>query len=150
MEGAAPCAEIRARLLQPLYPTRAAGGSRLRSRFPDRLEWQYRRSRITLMAGASCVVGDWGTSHLRLFLCDEDGTVLDSVTGPGAAHGDFANVFDSLVAKWRSAQRQSPTVLSGMVGSSIGWVQAPYIACPVAPATIATSCVSLRAGAIQI
>ena len=102
------------------------------------------------MAGASCVVGDWGTSHLRLFLCDEDGTVLDSVTGPGAAQGDFANVFDSLVAKWPAAQRESPTVLSGMVGSSIGWVQAPYIACPVEPATIATSCVSLRAGAIQI
>ncbi|MBV8806161.1 MAG: hypothetical protein JO042_13970, partial [Sinobacteraceae bacterium] len=57
------------------------------------------------MAGASCVVGDWGTSHLRLFLCDEHGTVLDSVNGPGAAQGDFANVFDSLVAKWPPARR---------------------------------------------
>jgi 2-dehydro-3-deoxygalactonokinase len=102
------------------------------------------------MSGASFVAGDWGTSHLRLFLCDGQGTVLDSVTGPGAAEGDFANVFDSLVAKWPEHQRNSPTVLSGMVGSSIGWIQAPYLACPARPEEIATACVPLRAGSIRI
>jgi 2-dehydro-3-deoxyphosphogalactonate aldolase len=55
------------------------------------------------MSSGSFVAGDWGTTHLRLFLCDESGKVLDSVTGPGAAAGDFARVFDSLVARWPSS-----------------------------------------------
>jgi 2-dehydro-3-deoxygalactonokinase len=100
------------------------------------------------MAGASFIAGDWGTSHLRLFLCDGDGAVLDSANGPGAAEGDFANVFDSLVAKWPATQ--SPAVLSGMVGSSIGWIEAPYLACPARPEEIAGACATLRDGRIRI
>ena len=29
------------------------------------------------------VAGDWGTTNLRLFLCDDSGTVLESASGPG-------------------------------------------------------------------
>jgi 2-dehydro-3-deoxygalactonokinase len=102
------------------------------------------------MAGSTYVAGDWGTSHLRLFLCDEAGKVLDAVSGPGAAAGDFANVFDSLVARWPEQRRSAPAVLSGMVGSSIGWTQAPYLPCPARPEEIATACATLRDGRIRI
>jgi 2-dehydro-3-deoxygalactonokinase len=102
------------------------------------------------MSGGSFVAGDWGTTHLRLFLCDESGKVLDSVTGPGAAAGDFAKVFDSLVARWPASGQPLPAVLSGMVGSSIGWIQAPYLACPARPQDIAAACASLREGQIRI
>ena len=96
------------------------------------------------MSGGSFVAGDWGTTHLRLFLCDDSGKVLDSVTGPGAAAGDFARVFDSLVARWAPSGQALTAVLSGMVGSSIGWVQAPYLPCPARPQDIAAACVSVR------
>ena len=43
-----------------------------------------------------------------------------------------------------------PAVLCGMVGSSIGWVQAPYVACPVIPEQIADACVTLRGGRVHI
>ena len=102
------------------------------------------------MSGGSFVAGDWGTTHLRLFLCDDSGKVLDTVTGPGAAAGDFAKVFDSLVARWPSSGQALPAVLSGMVGSSIGWIQAPYLACPARPQDIAAACASLREGQIRI
>ena len=102
------------------------------------------------MSSGSFVAGDWGTTHLRLFLCDESGKVLDSVTGPGAAAGDFARVFDSLVARWSSSGQAIPAVLSGMVGSSIGWIEAPYLACPVRPQDIAAACASVREGRIRI
>jgi 2-dehydro-3-deoxygalactonokinase len=102
------------------------------------------------MSGGSFVAGDWGTTHLRLFLCDESGKVLDSVTGPGAAAGDFARVFDSLVARWPSSGQAIPTVLSGMVGSNIGWIQAPYLACPARPQDIAAACACVREGRIRI
>jgi 2-dehydro-3-deoxygalactonokinase len=102
------------------------------------------------MSGASFVAGDWGTTHLRLFLCDDSGKVLGSATGPGAAAGDFATVFDSLVARWSSPGQGLTAVLSGMVGSSIGWIEAPYLACPARPQDIAAACASLREGQIRI
>lgn len=96
--------------------------------------------------------GDWGTSHLRLFLCDAQGAVLDSRAGPGAidASGHFSDVFESLAAPWEESLGTLPAVLCGMVGSSIGWVQVRYVACPVIPEQIADACVSLRRGNIHI
>jgi 2-dehydro-3-deoxygalactonokinase len=104
------------------------------------------------MSDVSFVAGDWGTSHLRLFLCAADGTVLDSAAGPGAADssGQFEKIFDSLLTKWAAHPDDLPAVLCGMVGSSIGWIQAPYVACPAKPEEIATACATLRDGRIRI
>jgi 2-dehydro-3-deoxygalactonokinase len=104
------------------------------------------------MDKASFVAGDWGTSQLRLFLCDSDGIVLESTTGPGAADagGQFEEIFESFLARWQSAREVLPAVLSGMVGSSIGWTEAPYVECPAAPESIADACVSLRGGSVHI
>ncbi len=104
------------------------------------------------MPAPSFIAGDWGTSNLRLFLCDADGRVLAEVAGPGAAQvrGGFEATFDSLTAAWRATHGALPAVLAGMVGSTIGWVQVPYVACPVRPGEIAAGCGALRAGAINI
>jgi 2-dehydro-3-deoxygalactonokinase len=98
------------------------------------------------------VAGDWGTTHCRLFLCQGDGSVLDSVTGPGAAdsRGRFETIFDGLQSPWRQRYGALPTILCGMVGSSIGWVQAPYVACPALPTQIAAACVSPPDDSISI
>jgi 2-dehydro-3-deoxygalactonokinase len=100
------------------------------------------------MSAAGFVAGDWGTSHLRLFLCDDDGGVLERATGPGAAAagGRFATVFASLLAPWQQRHGPLPAVLCGMVGSSIGWLQAPYLPCPARLGQIAGACVSPHDG----
>lgn len=104
------------------------------------------------MAEAGFVAGDWGTTHLRLFLCDANGAVLDDTSGPGAAdvNGHFSTVFESLLAPWQQRHGALPAVLCGMVGSSIGWTQAPYVACPAKPEQIAKACVALRGGSVHI
>jgi 2-dehydro-3-deoxygalactonokinase len=104
------------------------------------------------MGEASCIAADWGTSHLRLLLCDVNGVALDSRSGPGAAQvaGGFADVFDSLTAPWEREHGLLPAVLCGMVGSSIGWIQAPYVACPAMPEQIVDACAVLRGGRIRI
>jgi 2-dehydro-3-deoxygalactonokinase len=83
------------------------------------------------MSAAAFIAGDWGTSNLRLRLYSSDGALLDSRDGPGAAdsRGRFAEVFDGLTADWR-AQGKLPALLCGMAGSTFGWVEAPYLACP--------------------
>jgi|SRR3569833_2067892 len=101
------------------------------------------------MTEGAFIAGDWGTSNLRLFLCDPHGHVLDSANGPGVAAGEgrCAAIFDSLTSKWPA---DAPAILCGMVGSNIGWMQAPYAPCPATPAEIAERSVSLRDGRIRI
>jgi 2-dehydro-3-deoxygalactonokinase len=104
------------------------------------------------MSAAKFIAADWGTSHLRLFLCDSEGVAHDSNSGPGAAEvsGHFGDVFASLTARWQERHGALPAVLCGMVGSSIGWIQAPYVPCPAHPDQIIEACTPLQGGRIQI
>lgn len=97
---------------------------------------------------AAFIAGDWGTSNLRLALCDEDGQALDLRKGAGAAEsrGKFAETLDGLTADWRQTHGELPVLLSGMVGSAFGWQEAPYLTCPAEAVELADQLVSPRAG----
>src|SRR3954468_16310711 len=88
---------------------------------------------------AAFIAGDWGTSNLRLALCDARGAVLDTRSGPGAAdsRGRFAEVFDSHPGDWRRTHGALPAILSGRAGSSFGWRKAAYLVCPAELAELA-------------
>jgi 2-dehydro-3-deoxygalactonokinase len=64
--------------------------------------------------------------------------------------GAYEKALDSLIRAWTDRHGDLPIVLCGMVGSSIGWVQTPYIPCPVQPEQIARACIELRNGRIRI
>jgi 2-dehydro-3-deoxygalactonokinase len=104
------------------------------------------------MTAPSFIAGDWGTSNLRLFLCDARGVVHDQLGGPGAAQasGHFADIFATLTAPWTEPHGPLPAVLCGMVGSTIGWTEAPYVPCPTEPEQIVDACVALEGGRIRI
>ena len=91
------------------------------------------------MSRAAFIAGDWGTSRLRLYLCDEDGHVLARAEGEGASVPDCAGRFAAAVKPWDNAHGQLPALLSGMVGSTIGWREVPYLKCPAKPAAIAAA-----------
>lgn len=95
---------------------------------------------------AAFIAGDWGTSSLRLALCDTSGQALEARKGPGAAdsRGKFAAVFDDLSADWRRAHGELPAVLCGMVGSAFGWREAPYLPCPEELDSLVDSMVEAR------
>ncbi|HBK46473.1 MAG TPA: MFS transporter [Xanthomonadaceae bacterium] len=72
---------------------------------------------------------DWGTSSLRAYLLDADGTVLEqrrSDQGVLASAGRFAETLGELVGEW-----PGHVLLCGMVGSRNGWIELPYLPCPV-------------------
>ena len=89
------------------------------------------------MSKAAFIAGDWGTSRLRLFLCDERGHVLARGEGEGASVPDCGGRFAAAVAAWDKAHGVLPAVLGGMVGSTIGWKEVPYLKCPARPGAIA-------------
>ena len=77
------------------------------------------------------VLGDWGTTRLRLWLV-EDGDIVASGEGPGigALSAPPAQVLATLVSPWRRAPEPLRVVLSGMAGSRNGLLEAPYAATP--------------------
>ena len=71
---------------------------------------------------------DWGTTSLRAYLV-ENGTVLSSrSTTQGVlslSPVDFKRVFEDITQDW-----EGDVYLSGMVGSSKGWLETPYCETP--------------------
>ena len=95
------------------------------------------------MAHGLFIAGDWGTTRLRLALCDGSG-LLERQTGPGIAalKSSPQSVFLDLTSAWRSVHGPLPVYLCGMVGSRNGWRETPYAPCPADPR-------SLRAAALH-
>jgi 2-dehydro-3-deoxygalactonokinase len=91
------------------------------------------------MPSPAFIAGDWGTSHLRLSLCDRAGIVIESKKGPGvgAVRDNIAAAFSSLIEDWNT-YGSLPAILCGMVGSTIGWKEVRYLPCPIRPELIAT------------
>jgi len=77
------------------------------------------------------VVGDWGTSRLRLFRI-ADGVVIDRVVGPGIGKlaASPAETLLTALAGWRQDSDPATIHLCGMVGSRNGWIDIPYVDCP--------------------
>jgi len=99
------------------------------------------------------IVGDWGTSHLRLRLCNASGEILATRNGPGvgALGSDAEPTFNTLAAPWDDdSERKCPAVLSGMVGSTLGWREAPSLPCPVRPAEICSRALHLQSAGRHI
>lgn len=88
------------------------------------------------------ILGDWGTSRLRLYLMDGD-EIVDRRDGPGVATFGIVtrtgadSITSALVAAlleqteaWRQATRSSDVLLAGMAGSRNGVVEVPYASTP--------------------
>ncbi len=87
---------------------------------------------------------DWGTSSCRACLMDTDGRILSSVdTEQGILHvedGAFAETLAAMIGAWR--RPGLPVILSGMIGSRQGWVEAPYLPVPSTFDAIANALIS--------
>ena len=83
---------------------------------------------------------DWGTSGLRAYRLDSAGSVTaryESAHGILAVPaGDFAATLSAAIAPWL-ADGERRVLLSGMIGSRQGWVEAPYLPCPANIADVA-------------
>jgi len=82
------------------------------------------------------VLGDWGTSHLRLFLFEDD-VIGASSEGPGIGTlagtpaDALARKLGELIAPWIQPERPMDVTLSGMIGSRNGLFDVPYASLPV-------------------
>lgn len=71
---------------------------------------------------------DWGTTSLRAYLVENGEVVSSRSTAQGVlslSPVDFRRVFDDITQDWTG-----DVYLSGMVGSSKGWLETPYCETP--------------------
>ncbi|BBK42403.1 MFS transporter [Allostella vacuolata] len=84
---------------------------------------------------------DWGTSSLRVYLLAPDGTIDDEREAPlgimNIGDGRFAAALEAVCRPWLDRHGPLPAMLSGMIGSRQGWIEAPYLPCPVDGDTLA-------------
>lgn len=101
------------------------------------------------------IAGDWGTSNLRLYLIEHNSSgksqIIESLRGPGISEidGDFEATFFNLTQQWLDQWGALPVLLSGMIGSTIGWRDAPYLTCPVNAEQIASGRIEFEARGIS-
>ncbi len=94
------------------------------------------------MPGAAALIGiDWGTSNLRAFLLDSEGHILDRRAGAHGimtvSDGRFGPVLAARIGEWL-AEGALPILMSGMIGSRQGWVEAPYALTPAGLSDLAS------------
>lgn len=95
---------------------------------------------------------DWGTSSLRAARLDAQGQVVDErASAQGIltiAPGGFPDAFNALCNGWQ--QDGALSLMSGMVGSRQGWLEAPYCPCPAGFDDIAQQLAWVEPGRVAI
>lgn len=84
------------------------------------------------LPGAVLAGLDWGTTSLRAYAFDATGAIigsLQSADGIQQRQGAFAETLEDVLDRL-GVGKQVPALLSGMIGSRQGWVEAPYIELP--------------------
>lgn len=79
--------------------------------------------------GDAFLAVDWGTTNRRVFLI-EGGRVVREEQDDHGVKSVAAGAFEADVAAIRERMGDLPMLLAGMVGSTIGWREAAYVAAP--------------------
>lgn len=94
------------------------------------------------------ILGDWGTSNLRLFLM-ESGHIIDQQRGPGVAAtkpGEHGALLEGAIAKWRDRAGACPIYLVGTVGANIGLIEVPYMTAKASAQELAAAAALISIG----
>jgi len=83
----------------------------------------------------SLIAIDWGTSNFRAFLLDQQGNVLEKKFAKlgilKISRGYFEQHLAQQISDWTQKYPNIPILMSGMIGSRQGWIEVPYLSCPV-------------------
>lgn len=112
------------------------------------------------MSNHRYIAVDWGTSHLRAYLCQiEDPAAAEPQVrllgqstglGVGKKNTDFPQTLHQAIAPWLTEFGKMPILLAGQIGSSIGWHETAYLPCPIVPEQILGSGFQFRCAGLQV
>ena len=96
---------------------------------------------------------DWGTSNMRAYRLGPDGAILGQRDVPRGIltvePGGFPGTLRAVIGDWIDGGERR-ILLSGMVGSRQGWVEAPYLPCPAGIAEIAAATIRVPFRGVKV
>jgi 2-dehydro-3-deoxygalactonokinase len=91
------------------------------------------------MSQTALIGVDWGTTSMRLWRFSPTGEILERKRSDGGilkvADGQFRETLRAVIGD--GVAPAIPILMSGMIGSRQGWIEAPYVFCPADVATLA-------------
>src|SRR3546814_3217612 len=82
------------------------------------------------MKSPDFIAVDWGTTNRRVYRIDAAGSVLQRQSDDKGVLSIANDGFAAAVAEIRADFGDLSILFSGMIGSSRGWIEAPYVSCP--------------------
>ena len=98
------------------------------------------RHAVTGSGKPACLLVDWGSTRLRLWLVDDRLAVLDRESGPQGQASLTPQDYEPLLTGYLDRHGLSydlPIAICGMAGALAGWREAPYLDCPATLMTLA-------------
>lgn len=96
---------------------------------------------------------DWGNSNARFYLIAENGTLLDTRSGPGIGQLEGADAIENAcfeaIGEWIAQQPNLLVIMVGAVGSNIGWHRVGYADTPATLDDIILGMLSFRARGVD-
>lgn len=86
---------------------------------------------------------DWGTTNRRAYVIAENGEVLDTFRDERGILSLMPDDYPAELATIRSRLGDLPIIAAGMVGSTRGWREAPYVAAPAGLSELAAAVVPI-------
>jgi len=84
-----------------------------------------------MLSEAGLIAVDWGTTNRRVFVLDTDGRVIDRFVDGAGVLSILPGEFPDVITMLRDRCGERPMLLAGMIGSDRGWIEVPYVDCPV-------------------
>lgn len=95
---------------------------------------------------AAYIAIDWGTTNRRAYAMTREGAVLDHVHDDRGVLALSTGQYPTEIAALRQRLGAYPVIAVGMVGSTRGWREAPYIPAPATVERLADACVEAAPG----
>ena len=95
---------------------------------------------------ANLVAVDWGTTSFRAYWVKAGAIAAEVSEASGILSigaGEHGAVLRGLIGRLPEDARDCPIVMSGMIGSRQGWIEAPYVGMPATLADLAARVVSI-------
>lgn len=87
------------------------------------------------------LIVDWGTTNFRAFAINHENGVHAQIELPmglkQVRDGAFAQELEHVLQSWISGYQELPIYMAGMVGSSNGWIDVPYVSTPTSVSKLA-------------
>ncbi|MDO7840768.1 2-dehydro-3-deoxygalactonokinase [Sphingomonas immobilis] len=83
-----------------------------------------------VVSAAAFIVVDWGTTNRRAYAIGHDGGVIETVRDANGVLSVARDAYAGEVAAMRARLGDVPVLCAGMVGSTRGWAEVPYVPCP--------------------